>query len=52
MCLKDGQTMWIEVKKPTGILSELQKVRIKELEAKGFNVKVWTGYGEDFNWKR
>jgi len=49
MCLKDGRTLFIEVKQPTGKLSELQKVRIEQLKEKGFDVKVWVDYGEDFN---
>lgn len=48
LCLKNGQTMWVEVKKPNGILSPLQKLRVKELTEKGFNVKIWTDYNEDF----
>lgn len=48
MCLKDGQTMFIEVKQPTGKLSELQKVRIEQLREKGFEVKIWTDYDTNF----
>jgi hypothetical protein len=44
--------MYVEVKRPKGVLSELQKLRIKELEAKGITVKVWTDYNVDFIWKR
>jgi hypothetical protein len=40
--------MFIEVKKPNGKLSELQKVRIKEMQSMGINVKCWTDYGIDF----
>ena len=40
--------MFIEVKRPDGILSELQKVRIKELRSRGINVKIWQGYEQDF----
>ena len=43
--------MFIEVKKTDGKLSELQKVRIKELREKNINVKIWTDYETDFNWK-
>ena len=49
MCLKNGITMFIEVKQPTGKLSELQKVRIDQLKEKGFEVKIWTDYETDFN---
>lgn len=40
--------MFIEVKKTDGKLSELQKVRIKELREKGINVKIWTDFEKDF----
>ena len=46
---RNGETMYIEVKKIGGVLSELQKVRIKELRLKGINVKIWTDYEQDFN---
>jgi Holliday junction resolvase len=49
MCLKQGVTMFIEVKKPNGKLSELQRHRIKELRDLGFEVKIWTDYNVDFN---
>ncbi len=48
MCLKDGITMFIEVKKPNGRLSELQKIRIKQLEDLGFECKIWTDYDVDY----
>ena len=48
LCLKNGESMFIEVKRPDGILSELQKVRIKELRSRGINVKIWQGYEQDF----
>ena len=48
MCLKDGKTMFIEVKQPNGKLSEIQKFRIDELRSQGFEVKVWTDYEIDF----
>jgi len=40
--------MFIEVKRENGKLSELQKIRIKQLQEKGFTVKIWTDYNEDF----
>jgi Holliday junction resolvase len=49
LCLKDGITMFIEVKKPNGRLSELQKIRIKQLQDLGFECKIWTNYGTDFS---
>jgi len=48
MCLKDGKTMFVEVKTPKGVLSELQKLRIEQLRKQGFEVKIWTDYGIDF----
>lgn len=50
LCLKNGETMFIEVKQPDGKLSELQKIRIEQLKEKGFNVKVWTAYATDFEY--
>lgn len=50
MCLRDGKTMFIEVKQQSGRLSELQKMRIDELRKKGFKCKVWRDYGIDFSW--
>jgi Holliday junction resolvase len=49
MCLKDGVTMFIEVKRPNGKLSELQKIRIKQLRDLGFNCKICTDYDVDYN---
>jgi len=48
MALKNGKTMFIEVKQPNGILSEIQKFRIKELTSLGFECKVWIDYQIDF----
>jgi len=50
MCLKEGKTMFIEVKQETGKLSELQKMRIDELRKKGFECKIWKDYECDFSW--
>jgi hypothetical protein len=41
---KDSDVLFVEVKRPGGRLSELQKYRIKELENHKLNVKV--SYGE------
>lgn len=48
LALKDGCCQFIEVKQPKGILSEIQKFRIKELRQKGFDVKIWTDYKIDY----
>ena len=50
MALKGGKTMFIEVKQPDGKLSELQDVRIGQLLALGFDVKIWTAYETDFEY--
>ena len=50
LCLKNGESMFIEVKQPDGKLSELQNVRIGQLLALGFDVKVWTAYDTDFKY--
>jgi Holliday junction resolvase len=51
LCLRQGVAMFVEVKQPTGKLSELQKVKIKELESLGFECKIWTDYECDFSRK-
>jgi Holliday junction resolvase len=48
MALKDGKVIFIEVKQPNGVLSELQKLRIKQLIDLGFECKVWIDYEVDF----
>ena len=48
LAVKSNYTMFIEVKRPDGKLSELQKLRISEMKSKGINVKCWTAYGIDF----
>ena len=48
MALKDGVTKFIEVKRETGVLSELQKLRIEQLKQKGFECLILTDYGELF----
>lgn len=48
MALKNGETIFIEVKQPKGVLSEIQKYRIKELREKGFLVYIWTDYNINY----
>jgi Holliday junction resolvase len=48
MCLKNGELIFIEVKKDTGRLSKLQKYTQSELIKKGFTVKNWIDYECDF----
>lgn len=43
IALKPNKVYFVEVKKDKGILSELQKWRIKELKALGFSVDVQYG---------
>ena len=35
--------MFCEIKKPKGVLSELQRYRLKELEKHGFKTEVYKG---------
>jgi Holliday junction resolvase len=50
MVIKGMETFFVEVKQATGKLSELQKVRIKELRSKGITVKIWQDYETDFEY--
>ena len=52
LAVKHDKTIFIEVKRLDGKLSELQKVRINELRLKGIEVKVWTDFNKDFLWKQ
>ena len=49
VAFKEGKTMFIEVKQPNGVLSEIQKIRIKQLKEQGFEVNVWTDYQVAFD---
>jgi phage terminase Nu1 subunit (DNA packaging protein) len=40
--------MYIEVKRQTGKLSELQKIRVKQLQEQGIVVKVLTDYDTEY----
>ena len=46
MALKDGSTVFIEVKTETGKVSELQKYRHEQLKKQGFTVFVWNKFEE------
>lgn len=48
LCHRNSETMYVEVKRPLGKLSELQKIRIEELREKGITVKIWTDFNIDF----
>jgi Holliday junction resolvase len=49
LALKDGKAMFVEVKQIKGVLSEIQKYRIKELKDIGFEVNIWTDYKKNYN---
>lgn len=36
LCMKQGKSVWIECKEPNDTLKPLQKLRIEELRANGF----------------
>lgn len=38
-CFRNGETLFIEVKRPGGVRSELQKYRIKELQNQNFRAE-------------
>ncbi len=40
LCLKNGRTVFIEVKRPGGKVSELQRLRMAELLKQGFEVII------------
>ena len=48
LALKNGKSIFIEVKQPNGKISEVQKLRIKQLQEQGFEVKIWQDYECDF----
>jgi Holliday junction resolvase len=48
ICHREGQTMYIEVKRPKGKLSAVQKIRIEQLRSYGIITKIWTNYETDF----
>jgi Holliday junction resolvase len=48
LALKNSKAIFIEVKQPTGKISEVQKLRIKQLQEQGFEVKIWQDYEFDF----
>ena len=43
--------MFIEVKQESGKVSEIQKLRIKQLQEQGFEVNIWTDYGINYSKK-
>jgi Holliday junction resolvase len=49
ICHRNGETMYIEVKRPFGKLSEVQKIRIQQLRSYGITVLIWTDYECNFS---
>ena len=45
---KGNDYFFVEVKKPSGVLSPLQKARLNEMKVNNINYKVWQDYGIDF----
>jgi len=50
LAVKENECLFIEVKRPEGKLSELQKVRIEELKSRNINCKIWQNYECDFEY--
>ena len=43
IAVKKDEVLFVEVKKPNGVVSELQKYRIKELERYGIKTEIYRG---------
>lgn len=50
MAMKEGKTMFIEVKQEKGVLSELQKLRIEQIRKNGFEVFIWTDFNVEWRY--
>tara|TARA_R110000822_G_scaffold76108_3_gene182989 strand:- start:1228 stop:1485 length:258 start_codon:yes stop_codon:yes gene_type:complete len=50
LAVKGNECFFIEVKREKGILSPLQKSRLREMKNLGINVKVWTDYEIDYKY--
>jgi len=48
MALRNGETLFVEVKQPKGVLKPLQELRVQELKEQGFRVEVWIDYEINF----
>ena len=48
LAIKNGNAMFIEVKRENGKLAPLQQMRLDELIQAGAIVKVWSDYEVDF----
>ncbi len=49
LAVKEKDAMFIEVKQPDGVLSEIQKYRIDELKSRGVTCHVWIDYNTDYD---
>lgn len=49
MALRNGETMFIEVKRPTGKVAPLQELRIQQLRDNGFKAEIWIDYDKSWN---
>jgi Holliday junction resolvase len=43
IAVKNNDVLFVEVKRPKGIVSEIQKFRHKELRSKGIKVEIYRG---------
>ena len=48
MALRNGETLFVEVKQPKGKLAPIQELRMQELKDQGFRVEVWIDYETNF----
>jgi len=48
MALRNGETLFVEVKQPKGKLAPIQELRIQELREQGFRAEVWIDYEVNF----
>lgn len=49
IAIKENECFFVEVKKPAGKLSEVQKFRINELRNNKIKVMLWQDYEQEFN---
>ena len=47
---KENNYFFVEVKKPSGVISPLQKARLNEMKSNNINYKVWQDYGINFEY--
>ena len=48
VAVKPNDVMFVEVKTEKGVLSEIQKYRMKELQSRGIKYHVWIDYNVNF----